>query len=44
MNDYEPIDLSEWCNSGTEVLPEDEEPLTGSQTFQGLPVGGDLMI
>jgi hypothetical protein len=42
MNDYEPIDLSEWCNSGTEALPDDEEPLTGSQTFQGLPflVGG----
>ena len=37
MEDYQPIDLSEWCNSGPEVLAADEHPLTGSQSFQGLP-------
>ena len=37
MSDYEPIDLSELCNAGTELLPSDDPPVIGAQTFRGLP-------
>ena len=42
MVDYEPVDLSEWYNVGSEVLPEDEDLSPGLYSFQGLPflVGG----
>ena len=43
MSDYEPLDLSRWCNAGPEVLGEDAEAPRGSQSFRGLPflVGRD---
>ena len=43
MTDYEALNLSNWCNAGTEVLGEGAQPPVGRQTFQGLPfqVGGD---
>ena len=37
MSDYEPIDLSELCNAGTELLPSEDPPAIGAQTFRGLP-------
>ncbi len=39
--DYEVIDISDWCNSGVECLP-DENPVLGEQTMRGIPfnVGG----
>ena len=41
MADYEPLDLSKWCNEGASLLG-DEEGAKGPQTFRGLPflVGG----
>ena len=40
MNDYEPLDLSRWCNAGLEALGE-AAPI-GQQSFRGLPflIGG----
>ena len=37
MADYEPLDLSKWCNAGAAVLGEDEDVAVGRQTFRGLP-------
>ncbi len=37
MSDYEPIDLSEWCNAGIELLPSDDPPAIGATMFRGLP-------
>ena len=43
MSDYEPLDLSRWCNAGREVLGEGAKALSGRQSFRGLPflVGRD---
>ena len=45
MKEYEPLDLSPWCNAGLEALGEGEEAPIGRQTFRGLPflVGGDTL-
>ena len=42
MKEYEPLDLSVWCNAGPEILTEGEQPPVGPQTFNGLPflIGG----
>ncbi len=36
MKDYEPIDLSEWCNVGAEICAP-QTPAIGEQQFRGLP-------
>jgi len=43
MKDYEPLDLSAYCNAGPEASGRpNHTPLTGEQTFHGLPflIGG----
>ena len=42
MPDYQPLDLSAWCNAGLEILGENPKAPIGEQTFRGLPfmVGG----
>ena len=42
MQDYDPMDISRWCNSGAGVL-EEESPTLGRQSLLGLPflVGQD---
>ena len=37
MTDYQPLDLSKWCNAGLEVLGEEQHALVGRQMFHGLP-------
>ena len=37
MADYEPLDISDWCNAPLDTLEAEEEPLSGPQTFRGLP-------
>lgn len=37
MRDYEPIDLSKWCNAGLAALGPDANAALGEQTFRGLP-------
>ena len=37
MADYQPVDISRWCNAGLAVLGEDVEADIGSQSFRGLP-------
>ena len=37
MSDYEPIDLTELCNTGTELLPSEGAPGIGLQMLRGLP-------
>ena len=37
MTDYEPLDISTWCNSPLRILESEVEPLAGLQTFRGLP-------
>ncbi len=37
MNDYQPLDLSAWCNAGLDVLGEDPTAPIGQQVFRGLP-------
>ncbi|MCH8296031.1 hypothetical protein IH992_33550, partial [Candidatus Poribacteria bacterium] len=37
MQDYQPLDLSSFCNVGTTVIGENANPATGEQTFHGLP-------
>src|SRR5579871_2590025 len=37
MKDYEPLDLSAFCNAGPEVCGPDRVPALGAQTFHGLP-------
>src|SRR5437879_5488043 len=43
MEDYQPLDLSEFCNVGTSFISPEARPPIGSQTFHGLPfeIGGD---
>ena len=36
MQDYDPLDISRWCNSGAGVL-EEESPALGRQSLLGLP-------
>lgn len=37
MKDYQPVDLSAWCNAGAEVMGEGKQPPIGRQSFHGLP-------
>src|SRR5262245_41297062 len=37
MSDYEPLDLSAFCNAGPELYPSQNPPPGGSLTFHGLP-------
>ena len=37
MTDYQPLDLSAWCNAGLEVLGDNSGAPIGQQTFRGLP-------
>ena len=37
MHDYQPLDLSQFCNVGTKFIREGAEPLIGVQTWHGLP-------
>ena len=37
MADYEPLDLSHWCNADAAVLGEDQCLALGRQTMRGLP-------
>ena len=37
MPDYEPIDLSKWCNSGVSQLGGNETPALGRQSMYGIP-------
>ena len=37
MEDYEPLDLSAFCNAGVELIAEGQAPQTGALTFHGLP-------
>ena len=37
MHDYQPLDLSQFCNVGTEFIKEGAQPLIGSQMWHGLP-------
>ncbi len=43
MPDYEPLDLSTWCNAGVEALGPGSEAPRGRQSLRGLPfvVGGE---
>ena len=43
MLDYEPVDISSWCNAGPQALGEGGKALVGRQSFRGLPflVGSD---
>src|SRR5215216_1424705 len=37
MHDYQPLNLSQFCNAGMEFIREGAQPLIGSQTWHGLP-------
>ena len=37
MNDYQPVDLSEWCNAGLEAVGGDARTPVGEQLLRGLP-------
>lgn len=37
MNDYEPLDLTAWCNADATPLGASQTPARGQQTFHGLP-------
>ena len=37
MTDYQPLDISTWCNAGNEVLFEGEQVEGGHQLLRGLP-------
>ena len=37
MKDYEPIDLSNLCNAGVELIDRDPPAPIGAQSFHGLP-------
>ena len=37
MRDYQPLNLTQFCNVGTEFIKEGAQPLIGSQTWHGLP-------
>ena len=40
MDDYKPLDLSAWCNTGSEVLGDGKGVDIGRQTLRGLPYPG----
>src|SRR5262245_19802000 len=37
MHDYQPLDLTQYCNVGAAFLGEEAKPLIGSRTWHGLP-------
>lgn len=37
MNDYQPLDISAFCNAGSNMFGVNADPPIGSQTFHGLP-------
>ena len=37
MHDYQPLNLTQFCNVGTEFIREGAQPLIGNQTWHGLP-------
>src|SRR5258705_248149 len=37
MHDYQPLNLTQFCNVGTEFISEGAQPLIGSQAWHGLP-------
>ena len=37
MHDYEPLDLTPFCNVGTTFIREGAQPMIGNQTWHGLP-------
>src|ERR687891_1802762 len=37
MQDYQPLNLTQFCNVGAEFIREGARPLIGSQTWHGLP-------
>src|SRR5262245_52056172 len=37
MADYEPLDLTAYCNAGAEVYPDSLPPISGDLRFRGLP-------
>ena len=46
MRDYQPLDLTRYCNVGTAFVGSDLQPPIGRQTFHGLPfeIGGDPLL
>lgn len=46
MRDYQPLDLTRYCNVGTDFVGSDLQPPIGRQTFHGLPfeIGGDPVL
>lgn len=43
-NDYDPLDILEYCNGGTDVYDGKHQPAIGRQSFHGLPfqVGAEV--
>ncbi|MFN8515307.1 MAG: hypothetical protein U0841_22510 [Chloroflexia bacterium] len=37
MHDYEPLDLTAWCNADATLLGTSQTPARGPQSFHGLP-------
>ena len=37
MNEYEPLDISKWCNTDAGVLESSDDVQLGRQSFRGLP-------
>ncbi|HLO15639.1 MAG TPA: hypothetical protein VK206_12465, partial [Anaerolineales bacterium] len=37
MHDYQPLNLTQFCNVGTEFIKEGAQPPIGNQTWHGLP-------
>ena len=37
MQDYQPLDISRWCNADLSLVASDPEPSAGLQSFRGLP-------
>ena len=37
MNEYEPVDISNVCNSQLDVLKSETDPVPGLQSLRGLP-------
>ena len=37
MNEYEPVDISNVCNSQLDVLKSETDPIPGLQSLRGLP-------
>ncbi len=37
MGEYKPLDISEYCNAGKEVLGTEHAPAAGEQSYHGLP-------